>query len=95
MRSFPERSGNYALAGRELPIEEVLASRAHIRGLAQELRAKGVPGSLRELELACYLDLTQGRDPRDRIPGRAAPDGRQDSDRAQPAAAPRDATASA
>jgi hypothetical protein len=69
---FPERSGNYALAGRELPIEEVLASKAHIRGLAQELRAKGVPGSLRELELACYLDLTQGREPRDRITNRAA-----------------------
>jgi hypothetical protein len=67
---FGERSGNYALAGRELPVEEVLASKAHIRGLARELRARGVPGSVRELELACYLDLTQGRDPRDRIPGR-------------------------
>jgi hypothetical protein len=69
---FGERSGNYALAGRELPVEEVLASKAHIRGLAQELRANGVLGSLRELELTCYLDLTQGRDPRDRIPGRSA-----------------------
>lgn len=69
---FGERSGNYALAGRELPVEEVLASKAHIRGLAQELHAKGVQGSLRELELMCYLDLTQGRDPRDRVPGRDA-----------------------
>jgi Domain of unknown function (DUF222) len=81
---FGERSGNYALAGRELPVGEVLASRAHIRGLAQELRATGVPGSLRELELTCYLDLTQGRDPRDRIPGRDAPDGRHGSDRTPP-----------
>jgi uncharacterized protein DUF222 len=72
VEAFPEKSGNYALAGRELPIEEVLASRAHVRGLAQELRARGVPGSLRELELTCYLDLTQGRDPRDRIPGQCA-----------------------
>jgi hypothetical protein len=75
---FGERSGNYALAGRELPVEEVLASKAHISGLAEELRAKGVQGSLRELELMCYLDLTQGRDPRDRIPSR-------DPDRAQDA----------
>ena len=81
---FPERSGNYALAGRELPIEEVLASKAHIRGLAQELRARGGPGSLRELELMCYLDLTQGRDPRDRIPGRVAPDGQPGGDHTRP-----------
>ena len=77
---FPEKSGNYAYAGRA-PIEEVLASKAHIHGLAQELRANGVNGSLRELELACYLDLTQGRDPRERIPGRSAP-GESDGGRA-------------
>jgi hypothetical protein len=81
---FPEKSGNYALAGRELPIDEVLASRAHIRGLAQELRANGVAGTHRELELACYLDLTQGRDPRDRIPGRSA-SGESGGDRASSA----------
>ncbi len=85
---FGERSGNYALAGRELPIEEVLASRAHIASLARELRARRVPGSLRALELACYLDLTQGRDPRDRIPARAAPHGPHGSDRTQPSARP-------
>jgi hypothetical protein len=72
---FPEKSGNYAYAGRELPIDQVLASEAHIRGLAQYLRACGIPGSLRELELMVYLDLTQGRDPRDRIPGTSGPQG--------------------
>jgi hypothetical protein len=69
VEKFLERSGNYAYAGRELPIDQVLASEAHIRGLAQHLRACGIPGSLRELELMIYLDLTQGRDPRDRITG--------------------------
>ena len=71
VEAFPERSGNYAIAGRELPVEEVLASRAYIRAVAVDLRVGGVKGSLRELDLMVFLDLTQGRDPRDRIP---APD---------------------
>jgi hypothetical protein len=69
---FPERSGNYAIAGRELPVEEVLASRAHIRAVALDLRAGGVNGRIRELDLMVFLDLTQGRDPRDRIPATGA-----------------------
>jgi hypothetical protein len=67
---FPEKSGNFAFAGRELPVEEVLASEAHIRDLARYLRANGVPGALRVIEVMCFLDLTQGRDPRDRIPSK-------------------------
>ena len=68
---FLERSGNYGFAGRELPVAEALASEAYIRGLAAYLRARGVRASQRAAELMCYLDLTQGRDPRDRIPGHA------------------------
>jgi uncharacterized protein DUF222 len=68
VEKFIERSGNYAFAGRELPVEEALACEAYIRGLAAYLRARGVTVSQRAAELMCYLDLTQGRDPRDRIP---------------------------
>jgi hypothetical protein len=69
VEKFSERSGNYAFAARELPAEQALASEAHIRGLARFLRRNGVQGSLRDIEVMCFLDLTQGRDPRERIPG--------------------------
>jgi hypothetical protein len=68
VEKFPERSGNYALAVREMPVEEILASEQHIRGLAGYLRRHGVTLGQREAEVMVYLDLTQGRDPLDRIP---------------------------
>ena len=73
VEKFLERSGNYALAGRELPVGEALACEAYIRGLAAYLRANGVKASQRDAELMCYLDLPQGRDPRMRIPDPAGP----------------------
>jgi hypothetical protein len=69
----PEYSGNASLAGRELAVEDALASKAHIDTLAAALRRGGVPGTLRELRVVVYLDLTQGRDPLDRLSGLAAP----------------------
>jgi hypothetical protein len=68
VEKFLERSGNYALAVREMPVEEILASEQHIRGLASYLRQHGVKLGQREAEVMVYLDLTQGRDPLDRIP---------------------------
>jgi hypothetical protein len=62
-----EHSGNAALAGRELATEDVLASKAHIDALAAALRAGGLEGSLRQLRVLVYLDLTQGRDPLARL----------------------------
>ena len=68
VEKFLEKSGNYALAVREMPVEEILASEAHIRGLAAYLRRHGVKLGQREAEVMVYLELTQGRDPLDRIP---------------------------
>ncbi|HEY7263035.1 MAG TPA: DUF222 domain-containing protein [Trebonia sp.] len=75
-----EESGNASLAGRELAVQDVLASKAHMDALAAALRRGGVPGSLRELRVLVYVDLTQGRDPLARLtrpaaPGEAGPDG--------------------
>ena len=64
-----EDSGNAFLSGRELATEDVLASKAHIDALAAALRRGGLPGSLRQLRVLVYLDLTQGRDPRARLTG--------------------------
>ena len=79
-----EESGNAFLSGRELAIEDALASKAHIDALAVALRTGGLPGTLQQLRVLAFTDLTQGRDPRDRLTGpgpaeTAGRDARQDS----------------
>ena len=64
-----EESGNAFLSGRELAIEDALASKAHIDALAVALRRGGLPGTLQQLRVLAFNDLTQGRDPRDRLTG--------------------------
>src|SRR5580693_4473910 len=65
-----EESGNAFLAGRELAIEDALASKAHIDALAVALRKGGLPGSLQRLRVLAFNDLTQGHNPLDRLTGR-------------------------
>jgi hypothetical protein len=60
---FQEHSGTAALCGRDLPPDEVLASSAHVDACARALRAAGLPGTLQQLRVRAYLDLTQGQDP--------------------------------
>jgi hypothetical protein len=64
VRPFREASGNAGMVGRELPSDEVLASWQHVEQRALDLRAAGVPGTLRELRVRAYLDLLQERDSR-------------------------------
>jgi len=68
-----EDSGNACLNGRELPVEDVLASKAHIDAMALALRNGGLPGNLRHLRALAYTDLTQGRNPLDRLTRPGAP----------------------
>ena len=64
VRRFREDSGNAGMVARELPPDEVLASWQHVEQRALDLRAAGVPGTLRELRVRAYLDLLQERDSR-------------------------------
>jgi hypothetical protein len=64
VRRFREDSGNGGMIARELPCDEVLASWQHVDQRAHDLRAAGMPGSLRELRIRAYLDLLQERDSR-------------------------------
>jgi Domain of unknown function (DUF222) len=73
-----EESGNAFLSGRELAIEDALASKAHIDALAVALRRGGLPGTLQRLRVLAFNDLTQGRDPRDRL---ASPEPADDAGR--------------
>jgi uncharacterized protein DUF222 len=64
VRRFREDSGNAGMVAQELPPDEVLASWQHVEQRALDLRAAGVPGTLRELRVRAYLDLLQERDSR-------------------------------
>src|SRR5579862_9268860 len=64
VRRFREDSGNAGMIARELPCDEVLASWQHVDQRAHDLRAAGMPGSIRELRIRAYLDLLQERDSR-------------------------------
>lgn len=69
-----EESGNASLAGREMDIADVIASKAHIDALAAKLRAAGIAGTLDALRVRVLAELTQGRNPLDLInPDAAAP----------------------
>jgi hypothetical protein len=82
-----EESGNAFLSGRELAVEDALASKAHIDALAVALRRGGLPGTLQQLRVLAFNDLTQGRDPLDRLAGPEPPDSAApDSHRASPQA---------
>jgi Domain of unknown function (DUF222) len=77
VRPFREESGNAGMTARELPADQVLASWQNVEQRALDLRAAGIPGSLRELRNLAYLDLLQERD--SRLQAGPAPDGgRQD-----------------
>ena len=101
MQAGREESGNAFLSGRELAIEDALASKAHIDALAVALRRGGLPGTLQHLRVLAFNDLTQGRDPLDRLTG-PGPPARPDRParapaarrlaRTQPGGAPRTAT---
>jgi hypothetical protein len=59
-----EDSGNAALAGRELPPDEVMAADERITARAGELKAAGLDGGMDELRARAYLDLLLGKDSR-------------------------------
>jgi hypothetical protein len=60
---WPEGSGNGGLAGRELPMAEVITADKRISAMAQALRAAGASGTMDELRAAVFTALLTGRDP--------------------------------
>jgi hypothetical protein len=71
-----ETSGNASLAGRELDVADVLASKSYLDAIAARLRESGLAGNLDRLRALALTDLTQGRNPLDRIqPAPAQPAG--------------------
>ena len=70
-----EGSGNSALAGRELPPDEVIAADERITAIARTLKAAGAPGTMDQLRAAVFTALLIGRDPAQLapVPGPGAP----------------------
>ena len=62
VRPFREASGNAGMSARELPPDEVLAGWQNVDQRARDLRAAGIPGTLKDLRVRAYLDLLQERD---------------------------------
>jgi hypothetical protein len=62
-----EESGNATVAGREMDTGDALAAKARIHALALRLRRAGLPGTLDQLRLLAFVDLTVGRNPLDRL----------------------------
>jgi hypothetical protein len=84
-----EDSGNASVAGREMDPGEALASKAYLHALALRLRRAGLPGTLDQLRLAVFGDLTSGRDPMDRLARPAVTPPAADPPAADPAGATR------
>jgi len=62
-----ELSGNASLSGREMDTADAMASKAYIDAIAVKLRSGGLAGSLGALRVLAMADLTQGRNPLDRL----------------------------
>ena len=89
-----EQSGNACLSGRELDTADVIAAKAHIDAVALKLRDAGIDGNLGRLRALALTDLTQGRNPLDRInPSPATPPGTEPPDNEPPDDEPADVEA--
>jgi hypothetical protein len=78
-----EESGNATVTDREMDTGDALAAKAHIHALALRLRRSGMPGTLDQLRLLAFADLTAGRNSLDRLTGpeaNALPDGPANAD---------------
>jgi hypothetical protein len=70
---WTEDSGNAALAGHELPPDEVLAADQRITAWARELKKSGLEGDMDVLRARAFLDLLLGKNSRPHPDGAAAP----------------------
>ncbi|MGH3253438.1 MAG: hypothetical protein ACRDOI_45475, partial [Trebonia sp.] len=86
-----EASGNASLSAREMDTADAMAAKSYIDAMAAALRAGGLDGPLGALRVLAMSDLTQGRDPLDRLRPAPAPgdeDGWPPAESSRPPASP-------
>ena len=83
VETWPESSGNAALAGRELSPADAIAADERISAIARALKEGGAPGTMDQLRAAVFGALLAGRDPETLLPDQP-PDGAAQAPGAQP-----------
>ncbi len=93
VETWPEGSGNWGMAGRELPAADAITADRRLTAIARALKNAGAPGNLDQLRVAVFVALLTGRDPQSLFPAKAdaaEPDAAE-PDAAEPDAAEPDA----
>jgi hypothetical protein len=63
VETWPEGSGNWGLAGRELPAADAICADKRLTAIARGLKDAGAKGNLDQLRAAVFVALLTGRDP--------------------------------
>lgn len=63
METWQEGSGNWGVAGRELPAADAITADKRLTAIARALKDAGAQGSLDQLRVAVFVALLTGRDP--------------------------------
>jgi hypothetical protein len=74
VETWPEGSGNGAIAGRELPADRTILADRHIRALARALQQAGVTGTLEQISADVFLALLTGQSPDSLLAATRQPD---------------------
>jgi Domain of unknown function (DUF222) len=88
VETWPEGSGNGAIAGRELPAERTILADRHIRALARALHQSGMTGTLEQISAEVFLALLTGQSPESLLAATRQPDAIADPAATQPSPAP-------
>src|SRR5215472_4203030 len=83
VETWQEGSGNWGVAGRELPASDAISADKRLTAIACALKDAGAEGNLDQLRAAVFLALLTGRDPETLLPPR--PGGTQHEPATQPA----------
>ena len=63
VETWPEGSGNWGVAGRELPAADAICADKRLTAIARALKDAGAGGNLDQLRAAVFVALLTGRDP--------------------------------
>ncbi len=70
VETWQENSGNWGIAGRELPAAEAIIADKRLTAIARALKAAGAEGNMDHLRAAVFVASLTGRDPETLVPGR-------------------------
>jgi hypothetical protein len=84
VETWQESSGNWGMAGRELPAADAISADKRLTAIARALKDAGAEGNLDQLRAAAFVALLTGQDPETLLPPRASAAGSGRTTRAAP-----------